>query len=384
MEIAKYWDHQKNNDVDFTKFTHGSNIKFWFKCPDGYDHEWFTKINKITLGSYCPFCIGRRVCYSNSVAGVNPEVAKEWHPYKNNKNASEVVAGSSYRAWWVCKYGHEWKAPIVQRAIHNTKCPYCCNQKVSIENSLAVKFPHLVKEWNYKRNIYLPSEVAPNSNKKVWWQCLKFADHEWETAVSNRVKGKGCSYCSSKFVCHSNCLATKCPELVLEWHEKNDITPDKITSGTGLVVWWRCINNKKHEWQARVDQRSGPRKNGCPLCCESRGEKRVVTVLKEIYPNFKRQYTTNKCKNIFKLRFDFALLKNDSIIALIEYNGIQHYIPVAEFGGDKGLAAVQKNDNIKKEYCSNNGIPFLIIDYSVNSVTDIRLKIEEFLKEIDG
>ena len=63
--------------------------------------------------------------------------------------------------------------------------------------NLYVLKPDLVKEWHPTKNGTLtPMDVAPYSNKKVWWICGK--GHEWEAHISNRSKGIGCPYCSGK------------------------------------------------------------------------------------------------------------------------------------------------------------------------------------------
>lgn len=48
-----------------------------------------------------------------SLLDVNPELAKEWHPTKNgNLTPSDVLPSSNQKVWWLCDYGHEWKASI--------------------------------------------------------------------------------------------------------------------------------------------------------------------------------------------------------------------------------------------------------------------------------
>ena len=38
-----------------------------------------------------------------------PEIAKEWHPTKNgNLTPLNFHANSRWKAWWICKRGHEW------------------------------------------------------------------------------------------------------------------------------------------------------------------------------------------------------------------------------------------------------------------------------------
>ena len=73
------------------------------------------------------------------------------------------------------------------------------------------------------------------------------------------------------------------------------------------------------------------------------------------------------------LKCDFFLTKHNVVI---EFNGIQHYEPREQFGGEKGLRRTQKSDNLKREFCSKNGIRLLEVRFDNN---DISSTIENFL-----
>jgi hypothetical protein len=108
-----------------------------------------------------------------------------------------------------------------------------------------------------------PSDVTVSSGKTAWWKCEK--GHEFQALISNRNKGSGCPYCAGhKPIVGETDLATKKPELALEWHPtKNDgLLPTDITASSGKKVWWLC--KEGHEWEAAVYSRSCG--NGCPLC----------------------------------------------------------------------------------------------------------------------
>ena len=87
--------------------------------------------------------------------------------------------------------------PIAHRS-DGRKCPYCSRNKVlSGYNDLLTLNPILSTEWDYRKNVELrPEQVAPNSNKKVWWKCDK--GHEWQAIINSRNKGNGCPYCSGR------------------------------------------------------------------------------------------------------------------------------------------------------------------------------------------
>ena len=63
------------------------------------------------------------------------------------------------------------------------------------EYNLSIINPNLAKQWHPTKNGSLtPRDVAPNSNKRVWWICEK--GHEWVALVLNRNRGTGCPYCA--------------------------------------------------------------------------------------------------------------------------------------------------------------------------------------------
>ena len=64
-----------------------------------------------------------------------------------------------------------------------------------------------------------------------------------------------------------------------------------------------------------------------------------------------------------KAYIDFYL--TDLNIA-IEYNGIQHYIPVEYFGGKLKFERQLQRDNYIRNYCKNNNIKLIEIKYTEN------------------
>jgi hypothetical protein len=113
-----------------------------------------------------------------------------------------------------------------------------------------------------------PQGCSPNTDRKVWWICNQ--GHEWEAAIVNRNRGRGCPYCAGRVVCENNSLEVVNPTLAAEWHpaKNGGLTPRDVTAGSGKRVWWRC--EKGHEWEAYIHSRN--RGYGkCPCC---RGSKK--------------------------------------------------------------------------------------------------------------
>ena len=200
-----------------------------------------------------------------SIVFSNATIANEWNYEKNgNLKPEYFAANSGKKVWWKCSEGHEWKATMNSRN-RGSSCPYCSGLfAIKGKTDLQTVNPSLAKEWNSERNNELmPTDVLPNSDKKVWWKCIN--GHEWQATIGNRNKGQGCPYCSGrKALTGYNDLRTVNPALAKEWnYEKNDaLTPMDITPGSNKKVWWKC--EKGHEWQACICHRN--KGNGCPYC----------------------------------------------------------------------------------------------------------------------
>ncbi len=132
--LAKEWHPSKNGKLTPKDVTLISTKNVWWKCEKG--HEWQATVNKRNKKTKCPYCTNKKVCKGNCLATVNRNLALEWHPTKNYRlTPNDVVGGSKRKVWWICMYGHEWKAEVVSRNnryIKNRKgtgCPYCSGCK---------------------------------------------------------------------------------------------------------------------------------------------------------------------------------------------------------------------------------------------------------------
>ena len=298
--LAKEWHPTNNGDLKPQDVYPGTSKKVWWKCPKGDDHEWEAPIEARNRGISCPICSGYKIVKSNSLATVNPNLAKEWHPTKNGKlRAEEVHPGSNRKVWWKCykEDDHEWKNSVAHRTGRDQGCPFCSGHKVAKSNSLATLNPELAKEWHPTKNGKLtPYDVGEGSGIKVWWKCSKGNEHEWESTVHNRKKGSGCPVCTNKKTVKSKSLATLNPILAKEWHptKNGELIPEDVTPGSGKKVWWKCPRGEDHVWKASVANRN--RGGGCPKCISatSAPELRIYCELKSIFPSTQHRAVLNE------------------------------------------------------------------------------------------
>lgn len=240
-------------DLDPSTVSIGSGKKPTWQCAKG--HRWKTSIaNRALSNTGCPVCDGKQVETGfNDLASKFPRIALEadgWDP-------SAVLAGSHSRRNWKCSEGHTWQTIIDHRTNKGSNCPYCSGRNaISGKNDLASLFPEIAKQaigWD-------PTEVLPNSAKKVRWVCSK--GHEWSAQIYSRLASnhEGCPYCSGKSVLEGfNDLATLNPALA---REAFDWDASKYSSGSGAKKKWIC--SEGHIWKATISSRTSG--NGCPTC----------------------------------------------------------------------------------------------------------------------
>lgn len=183
-------------------YSYGSKKKVWWQCHKNPRHEYATKVCDRTRQhrpSGCPFCAGKKVLPEDSLAGIFPDIANDWHPLLNAEGPETFAPFSRKKVWWTCPRSklHDYDA-LVQDRTGNKKvgCPYCSGVRVAPDTSLEHKFPNIAAEWHPNKNGTLrPSEVTPRSNKMVWWICEK--GHSYQMSPDTRVGwDRGCNQCS--------------------------------------------------------------------------------------------------------------------------------------------------------------------------------------------
>ena len=285
-EFESEWDYSKNTAINPEHITSGSHEKVWWICAKG--HRFQSVIRERVKGTGCPYCSNKKILAGyNDLATTNPALAAEWNYDKNGSFLpNQVIAGSSQKVWWKCPLGHEWLAAISHRK--NSGCPYCSNRKIlKGYNDLATVHPEIAAEWDYDKNGSLsPFDVAPASNKKIWWKCKN--GHTWQATILNRHQGHSCPICSNQQVLVGyNDLATTHPYLIDEWHPKRNgsLKPTEVIAGSGRSVWW--IGKCGHEWKTPINSRTNG--TGCPICAKgariSFPEKCIYYYIKRYFPD---------------------------------------------------------------------------------------------------
>jgi hypothetical protein len=241
---------------------------------------------------------GRYICPHNNLYIRYPDICLEWDYEKNECKPWELLPGSHRMIWWKCIKSscgcHKWYAKIYNRTGKKSGCPYCSGRLSCKHNNLKILCPEIMLEWDYERNSKNPEEYRPYSMEVVWWKCSvgKCECHRYQMTICDKSSGQGCPFCASKRICPHYNLAVIYPDIANEWHpDKNQIGPKDVFPSSGMVVWWRCNINFKHEWEASIYYRTY-KKCGCPYCSH-----KILTIeynFEVMYPDIASEWHIEK------------------------------------------------------------------------------------------
>ena len=70
----------------------------------------------------------------NNLATLRPDLAVEWHEWRNGTlRPCDVQPNTKRDVWWRGKCGHEWASPPARRkALGAVGCPFCTGKRVLI------------------------------------------------------------------------------------------------------------------------------------------------------------------------------------------------------------------------------------------------------------
>jgi len=239
-----------------------------------------------------------------------------------------------------------------------------CSKCMANNNNLKFKksihiFLH--KATNIHNNKYNYSKVEYiNTHTKV---CIICPEHgEFLQTPHSHLNNHGCPKCSHKkvgtlHILDSNIFIKNCIKSHNNFYDYSKT--NYINMRNDIIV----ICTKHGEF--KINAHSHKNGQGCPKCIpkKSKGELQIETWLNKNNIYFIPQKTFSNCKNKRILPFDFYL-PNYNIC--IEYDGLQHFIPIKYFGGEQEFQRTQLHDHIKNQYCQNNNIKLIRIIYNQN------------------
>lgn len=321
----------------------GANTPILHKCLVD-DYEWYATPANILSGKGCPKCSGNlkrtHEEYVNELILINPNI----EVIEQYINANTPILHK-------CKLdSYEWYA-TPSAILHKRGCPKCANH-INITHEEYVEKVSLINT-----NIEVLEKYI-NRKTPILHRC-KIHNIEWKAYPSSILRGCGCSKCGSEKI--RNKLIKTHEQYVseLEIANPNIVVIDKYV-GTNTPILHKCLLDNNEWYASPANILYG---YGCPKCNESSGERQIRQWLEKRNIVYVFQKTFDNCRDIRLLPFDFYLPDFNTII---EYDHKQHYEPIEHFGGKESFERTVKHDNIKNEYCKNNGISLLRIPYFKN------------------
>lgn len=207
-----------------------------------------------------------------------------------------------------------------------------------------------------------PNYISPSGNKGVMWKCQCDCGKIVDVHSSSLTRGirTNCGCLSRKAISEARSidLSNK------RFGKLTALRSIHVKRGSGYIIKWECKCDCGATTYVATSNLISGKIRGCG-CTKSFSEKRISEILTDNKIKFRTQYTFDDLRTPRNgaPRFDFALFdKNDTLLALLEYQGKQHYIEPA---GISTFGKTQRDitDNLKKEYCDKKEIPLYEIRY---------------------
>lgn len=256
--------------------------------------------------------------------------------------------------------GHEYSVKP-RDFLTGNRCPIHRNERIS--KAVTKNHQHFLKRLGDSiHDEYSLLGEYVNSREKIKVAHLPCGT-EYFVSPQHLLNGRGCPSCKGLKIgkklrkTHEQFLS----DLGSYWFEEYELL-STYTKQKGKV-------NVLHKKCNRVYSSSADSilsGSGCSFCKISRGEKEVAKFLTENNIDFDIQQTFPDCVYKEKLSYDFSIKTKEKIVALIEYQGVQHYKPSAFFGGLETYNKQVIRDKIKKDYAKSKNIPLLEIRYDEN------------------
>lgn len=256
-----------NDEIDYSEINYTSMVTYITKLKCVLHNEYFSQKGvHHTEGRFgCKSCIkfNMKNTKRELLKDKNPELFLEIDiPSNIKENAdfdqNKIAKCSTKIIWWKCKSveHHRWKANVFGRYLYKYGCPYCGGTKIEECNSILVKQPELMKEWDYEKNKDLdPSVIGECSHISAWWIC-PLKNCSYQCVINYRSKNRiSCYSCFGYGFCYEKSFGYNYPELLLQWSSDNEISPYDIKCSSNEMIIWEC-NECNNKWTCSVSYRS--------------------------------------------------------------------------------------------------------------------------------
>lgn len=305
-------------------------------------------------GTRCPYCAG---CMKNTTDNFKKEVkvltGEDYTVLGDYKNANTKIKMRHNKCgyiYYVTPYSFRRKG---------SRCPKCFGHS-----------PYTNKTFQDKLNSIYGSQYIllggyVNNHTKVRIKHT-ICGAVYMVRPNDILRGKRCPACYGT------------PKKTTEQFKQEvyDLVGDEYTAlgeykGTDTKI---TIKHNKCGYVWKITPNKFLHGRRCPRCNESHGERAIRKYLESNHIQYESQKRFDDCRYKKPLPFDFYL---PTLRIAIEFDGTQHFIPFKHFGGKKKLKLYKKRDSIKNNYCLENNIKLIRINYQINLKN-----IDEFLNKL--
>lgn len=251
----------------------------------------------------------------------------------------------------LCKHNkckNQWKIKP-NEFLQGSRCPKC---KITNRTKTDKQFKKEVFDLVGKEYVFL--DEYQNSQTNILCKHI-ICGHEWEVRPNNFLYGgKRCPKCCGFYRRDNKDFTKAIYDLV---RDEYIFLEEFIDTQTKI----KCKHNKcGYEWY--IIPNSFLQGRRCPRCSESKGEQSIRNYLENMRVDFLQEYIFEDLLSDKgnPLRYDFAILDNSNVVAIIEYDGEFHF--KKQYAND-GFETLKVHDKRKNQYCKNNNIPLLRIPY---------------------
>lgn len=326
-DLLNRWDYILNKTKPEDVLA-GSNLKFWFKCPNLLHASEQIMLNNITYKLYAECKCSKCNSFAQLLINIygNSALFDYWDYDKNILDPWDISRAQNIKVWIKCNNVayHESYEIKCNDFYTGSRCPYCFNKQVHKKDSVGYLYPEIFNDWSIKNKIS-PYSIAPHTSKIYIFKCKIHG--EYSGRISNRLR---CNF--------------KCPECSRENTESH--LQEKVRNYLSEELKYLLNHEEK-----------------CSILPKN--------------PN------TN-----WRLKYDNEVI---DLNLIIEVNGIQHYevcgfhrlqaqskgtTPELEF--EYGLW----KDKYKKDYALSQGYYYLEIPYWTEKDESYKQLIDSKIKEI--
>lgn len=210
---------------------------------------------------------------------------------------------------------------------------------------------------------------------RVAWVCQCDCGNQYTVIGKNLKNGNtrscGCLAYESRLEKLSKTPTMNIPSLVGEKEGRLTVirkaTKEEIINRPKNVGYWLCQCDCGNTHIVSTSDFKRGKVQSCG-CLNSKGEAKISSLLEENHINYAKQFYFDdfKSEQGRKYYFDFGVLnKNNQLLYLIEFDGIQHSDIKYQFGTNnlESFEKIKKRDFIKNKYCLDNNIPLIRIPY---------------------